>query len=128
VTKKKVMLFPFSKSRLGKIEFQTAPVTQSEIYNMISTSGVWKVSPSDYKTLVATTNGQVSFKSKNLTEGSKVKKGQVLMTVSSSGLTSNNLKAEIQKAKANYERASSEYERKKNYMNRGLFRKLSLNK
>jgi RND family efflux transporter MFP subunit len=48
-----------------------------------------------------------------LTEGSAVKKGQVLMTISSAGLTSNNLSAEIQKAKADYEQAKSEYERKK---------------
>lgn len=35
------------------------------------------------------------------------------MTVSSTGLTSNNLGAEIQKARADYEQAKSEYERKK---------------
>ena len=35
------------------------------------------------------------------------------MTISSAGLTSNNLGAEIQKAKADYEQAKSEYERKK---------------
>ena len=103
----------FLKEQAWKIEFQTAPVIQSEIYDVISTSGVWKVSPSDYKTLVATTNGTVTFKSENLTEGSRVRKGQVLMTVSSAGLTSNNLRAEIQKAKVNYEQAKSEYERKK---------------
>ena len=103
----------FLKEQAWKIEFQTAPVIQSEIYDVISTSGVWKVSPSDYKTLVATTNGTVTFKSENLTEGSRVRKGQVLMTVSSAGLTSNNLRAEIQKAKVNYKQAKSEYERKK---------------
>jgi len=103
----------FLKEQAWKIEFQTAPVIQGEIYDVISTSGVWKVSASDHKTLMANANGQVNFKSNNLTEGSKVTKGQVLMTVSSSGLTSNNLSAEIEKAKVNYEQSKSAYERNK---------------
>jgi len=103
----------FLKEQAWKIEFQTAPVVKGEIYNVIRTSGVWKVSQSDHKTLVATTNGTVAFKSGNLTKGSKVKKGQVLMTISSEGLTANNLSAEIRKAKADFEQARLEYERKK---------------
>jgi RND family efflux transporter MFP subunit len=103
----------FLKEQAWKMEFQTAPVIEKEIYQIVPTSGVWKVAPSDYHTLVATTNGRVDFKQDNLTEGSPVKKGQVLMTISSAGLTSNNLSAEIQKAKAAFEQAESEYERKK---------------
>ncbi|MDH5475245.1 MAG: efflux RND transporter periplasmic adaptor subunit [Cyclobacteriaceae bacterium] len=103
----------FLKEQAWKIEFQTASVVQGEIYDIVTTSGIWKVSPSDYKTLVASANGQVNFKSTNLTEGSKVKKGQILMTVSSAGLTSNNLSAEIDKAKANYQQSKSAYERNK---------------
>ncbi|MDH5474944.1 MAG: efflux RND transporter periplasmic adaptor subunit [Cyclobacteriaceae bacterium] len=103
----------FLKEQAWKIEFQTAPVIQNEIFDVIYTSGVWKVSPTDYKTLVSTADGTVTFKGKKLTEGSKVKKGQVLMTVSSTGLTSNNLSAEIAKAKANFQQSKSAYERNK---------------
>ncbi len=103
----------FLKEQAWKIEFQTTHVIQAEVYEIISTSGVWKVSPSDYQTLVATASGSVTYKTENLIEGSEVKKGQVLMTVSSAELTSNNLSTQIQKAKANYEQSKSEYERKK---------------
>lgn len=103
----------FLKEQAWKMEFETAPVIQGEVYEVISTSGVWKVAPSDYKTLVASTNGTVSFVNKNLTEGRKVRKGQVVMRVSSTGFTSNNLGGEIKKAKAEYDLANSEYERKK---------------
>lgn len=103
----------FLKEQAWKMEFQTAPVLNKEVYQMIPTSGVWKVAPADYQTLVAPSNGRVIFSSGVLTEGSPVKKGQVLMTVSSAGLTSNNLNAEIQKAKADYEQSKSEYNRKK---------------
>ena len=103
----------FLKEQAWKMEFQTAPVIEKEIYEVIPTSGVWKVAPSDYRTLVATTNGTVSFREQTLTEGSRVKKGQVLMAVSSAGLTSNNLSAEIRKARAEFEQAEAEYNRKK---------------
>jgi RND family efflux transporter MFP subunit len=107
----------FLKEQAWKMEFQTVPVVRKEIYQIIHTSGIWKVAPSDYQTLVATANGRVSFRPGVLTEGSPVKKGQVLMTISSSGLTTNNLEAEIQKAKAEFEQARSEYERKRELYN-----------
>lgn len=98
----------FLKEQAWKMEFQTAPVLKKEVFQTIPTSGIWKVAPSDYQTEVAPATGRVSFSSGVLTEGSPVKKGQVLMTISSAGLTSNNLSAEIQKAKADYEQAKSE--------------------
>jgi len=103
----------FLKEQAWKMEFQTALVYQKEIYHSIPTSGVWKVAPSDYKVLVAPAAGQLSYSGRVLTEGSEVRQGQVLMTISSAGLTSNNLDSEIQKARAEYEQARSEYERKK---------------
>ncbi|MCE7056237.1 efflux RND transporter periplasmic adaptor subunit [Algoriphagus sp. AGSA1] len=103
----------FLKEQAWKIDFQTAKVVEKEIYQTIPTSGRWKVSPSDYQTLIAPNSGKVNFNSGNLNEGMKVQKGQVLMSVSSAGLTSNNLSAEIQKAKAAYDQASLEYGRKK---------------
>lgn len=103
----------FLKEQAWKMDFQTVPAVEKEIYEIILTSGIWKRAPSDYKTLVATTNGTVAFKESTLTEGSKVKKGQKLMTISSAGLTNNNLSGEIRKAKAELNQARSEYDRKK---------------
>lgn len=103
----------FLKEQAWKIEFQTAPVIKGEIYDVISTSGVWQPAQGSVKTMVATANGTVNFASTNLTEGTEVKQGQLLMNVSSQGLASNNLSAEIAKAKANYDQATSEYNRKK---------------
>jgi len=103
----------FLKEQAWKIEFQTAPVIKGEIFDVISTSGVWQPAQGSVKTLVATANGTVNFATTNLTEGTEVKKGQLLMNVSSQGLASNNLSTEIAKAKANYDQATSEYKRKK---------------
>lgn len=103
----------FLKEQAWKMEFQTVPVMEKKVFQSIPSSGIWKVAPSDYQTLVAPANGRLSFGSAVFTEGSPVKEGQVLMSVSGSGLTHNNLGAEIQKAKADYEQAKAEYERKK---------------
>jgi len=42
----------FLKEQAWKIDFQTAKVVEKEIYETIPTSGRWKVSPSDYQTLI----------------------------------------------------------------------------
>jgi len=103
----------FLKEQAWKIDFQTEPVVSGEIYDVINTSGVWMPSPGSVKSLVAKSNGVVDFAINNLTEGTEVKKGQLLINLSSQGLSSNNLKTEIANAKVNFEQAKSEYERKK---------------
>jgi RND family efflux transporter MFP subunit len=103
----------FLKEQAWKIEFETAPVVFSEVYDVIQTYGVWKVAPSDAKSLIATASGQVTYQNDDLTEGKKVKKGDVLLTISSSELTENNLDAEIKQAHVNLEQAKVAYQRKK---------------
>ncbi|EAR14630.1 Secretion protein HlyD [Robiginitalea biformata HTCC2501] len=107
----------FLKEQAWKMDFQTRPATEKEIYETLPTSGTWQVAPSDYRTLVAPANGRVNFSRSSLTEGSPVSKGQVLMTLSSSGFARENLETEIQKARAELNRMESEYERKKALLN-----------
>lgn len=103
----------FLKEQAWKIGFQTAPVVSGKIYDVINTSGVWMPSPGSVKSLAAKSNGVVDFKVNNLTEGTAVKQGQLLMSLNSQGLASNNLSTEIANARSNFEQAKSEYERKK---------------
>ena len=103
----------FLKEQAWKIDFQTTPVVSGKIYDVINTSGIWMSSLGSVKLLVAKSNGVVDFVANNLTEGTEVKKGQLLMNISSQGLSSGNLNTEITNAKANFEQAKSEYDRKK---------------
>ena len=103
----------FLKEQAWKIDFQTAPVVNGKIYDVINTSGVWTPASGSVKTLVAKSNGIVDFAVSNLTEGTQVKQGQLLINVSSQGLSSNNLSTDIASAKAKYQQAKSEYDRKK---------------
>jgi RND family efflux transporter MFP subunit len=103
----------FLKEQAWKIDFQTVPAISREIYDVINTSGVWKPAPGAMRSLSANASGVVNFVIDNLTEGTEIKRGQVLMTISSKGLTSNNLQTEIEQSRANFEQAKAEYERKK---------------
>ncbi len=103
----------FLKEQAWKINFQTASVSSGEIYDVINTSGVWKAASGSIRSLSANASGVVSFTIDNLLEGIEVKQGQILMTISSKGLTSNNLQTEIDQARASFEQAKAEYERKK---------------
>ena len=103
----------FLKEQAWKIDFQTAPVVSGKIYDVINTSGVWMPSPGSTKSLAAKSNGVVDFKMDNLTEGTAVKQGQLLMSLNRQGLASNNLSTDIASAKAKFQQAKSEYERKK---------------
>ncbi|MEQ9299573.1 MAG: efflux RND transporter periplasmic adaptor subunit [Cyclobacteriaceae bacterium] len=102
----------FLKEQAWKIAFQTKPVMEGEVYDVIHTSGIWEEAPNTYKSLVATTSGIAVYTNLNLTEGAEVKKGQLLATISSEGLTANNLATEVANAKSIFEQVKSEYDRK----------------
>jgi len=102
----------FLKEQAWKMPFQTAMTTEREIYEVIKTSGVWSSSSSDVASISATTNGSVLFK-KHLTVGTKVQKGQVLLSINSNKLSKNNLNTEIQQAKIRLTQKTLDYERKK---------------
>jgi RND family efflux transporter MFP subunit len=118
----------FLKEQAWKIDFQTAPVVFGKIYNVINTYGVWMPSPGSVKSLAAKSNGVVDFKVNNLTVGAVVKQGQLLMSLNSKGLSSNNLSTEIANARSNFEQAKSEYERKKELYNSKIISKSEFEK
>jgi len=103
----------FLKEQAWKMEFHTDAVSKETIYSIIPTSGRWKTSASGFKSLVATGSGSVSIPTSHLTVGSKVKKGQTLLTINSQGLSENNLSTEVATAKAVYDQANAEFKRKK---------------
>ena len=101
----------FLKEQAWKMGFQTAAVTESEIYDVISTHGIWRVAPSDDLVLVAPATGVLKFKPRFFTEGKEISVGEVLMEVTSSDLTANNLEAEVQKAKVTLDQREAAFNR-----------------
>ncbi|WP_196888175.1 efflux RND transporter periplasmic adaptor subunit [Aureivirga sp. CE67] len=113
----------FLKEQAWKMEFKTEPVREMEIYEMISTSGVWKTSNSNSKVLNATASGTVSFANEKIVEGAKVQKGQLLLMIESKEFSANNLNSNVAKAKANFEEAKSNFDRKKELYNSKIIAK-----
>ncbi|MCB0703574.1 MAG: HlyD family efflux transporter periplasmic adaptor subunit, partial [Ignavibacteriae bacterium] len=103
----------FLKEQAWKMDFQTEYSKEQEIYETINTFGIWKVSPNNQINLVAKATGIVNYIKKNLTKGSKVKKGEVLFEIRSNGLSTRNLETEIENARITLNQIKTEYLRKK---------------
>ncbi len=103
----------FLKEQAWKMDFQTEPVLIKPFFNTISTSGVWESTPNSFKTMVAKSNGNISFLKKNLTSGAKVKKGENILVINGTGFSTNNLKAEIDRAKKVFDQIETTFNRKK---------------
>lgn len=103
----------FLKEQAWKIDFQTVAVSTGKVYNMIPTSGKWLAAPGTENTVSAITSGMVYFPTNVILEGTEVRREDLLFTISSKGLTANNLQTEVTKAQATYEQARAAYERKK---------------
>lgn len=103
----------FLKEQAWKIDFHTEPVREDSIYDMIQGTGIWRTAPTGKEVVVATTSGIIQFANNTLTEGASVRSGEILMTIGSQSLSSDNQSAAIQQAKADWDKARSEYLRKK---------------
>lgn len=103
----------FLKEQAWKMEFQTVAAKEESIHETISCSGIWKVATGNAQSVVSPATGRVYFDQNNWTDGSKVRKGDVLFRISGDGLTTKSLQVDYQKALAQYEQAKAEYNRKK---------------
>lgn len=101
----------FLKEQAWKIDFAVEQAERQIIHEVIHTSGEILPVKSDETMLSTNTAGIVFFKSKNLMEGRDVSVGEVLFTVSSKGMTAENLEEKYRIAKARMERANADFER-----------------
>lgn len=118
----------FLKEQAWKMKFQTALVQEKNISDVIKTSGTWTTAPTDQKQVVATSKGIVNFNAVNLTKGLQVKKGQILMTITSENLTTSNLNSKISKAKTQFHTAELEFTRKKILYDKNIITKSAFEK
>lgn len=118
----------FLKEQAWKMDFQTVPVKEDYISEVVKTSGIWKTPASNQNNQVATTKGIVNYQLNHLTKGMSVTKGQVLMTITSKNLTDDNLQAEIAKAKTQFNTIEQTYSRKKTLYNKQIISKSEFEK
>ncbi len=103
----------FLKEQAWKIDFAIEQVERKSIHKVIHASGEILPVKGDETMLSTNTSGLVFFKSKNLMEGREIQSGEVLFTVSSKGLTEENLEEKYRIAQARLGKAKADFERSK---------------
>lgn len=98
----------FSETQAELVGLETETVALGDFTCVIKTSGQILPAQGDEITVVATSNGIVSFPNKSLTEGASIQAGQSLVTISAKKLLDGD---PFVRAKAEYETALKEYER-----------------
>lgn len=98
----------FKKALAEAVGLETVKVAPGPFTDVIKTSGRVLTAQGDESVVVATVPGIVSFGNLPFVDGTAVKKGQTILSLSSSGISDGDVAA---KAKFAYETAKKEYER-----------------
>lgn len=98
----------FKKALAEAVGLETVKVAPGPFTDVIKTSGRVMTAQGDESVVVATVPGVVSFGNLPFVDGTAVKKGQTILSLSSSGISDGDIAA---KAKFAYETAKKEYER-----------------
>lgn len=101
----------YLKEQAWKTTFAIEAVQKRPVRQVIRTSGEFKPLRSKEKSIVAKSNGIVTFSKQNLQEGMEVRNGELLFNISSKELVAYNLDQQYQTAAARLERARADFER-----------------
>ena len=103
----------FHKEDAWKAGFRVEEVRRGPFHVVIPTSGELMPMPGEKKSIPATARGMIRFHDPSLVQGSHVKKGQHLFTISSESLLEDNVQLRREAARNRLERSRSEYLRHK---------------
>jgi len=98
----------FTKEQAKAVELTVETVASSAFHQVIKTSGQIQAAQEDEVIVVATSNGVVLFANASIVEGTAVKAGQAIVSISSKNLLEGDPAV---KAKIAYETAQKEYQR-----------------
>jgi len=101
----------FSKEQSWKLDFATGHPQEGPFAEIIRTTARITPAPGDEMLLTAKTHGTVLLAGGMLTEGSAVRTGQTLFTISSGDLADNNLLVRLAGAESDFRRAEADYKR-----------------
>lgn len=118
----------FLKEQAWKMDFQTAMAKEKQVFDVVKTYGVWTHSQIDQKQVVASSSGKLTFNPSGLMVGKRVKKGEVLMSISSQGFSENNQQLKIDQAKIKLDQAEALYNRKKKLFDKQIISKTQFEK
>lgn len=100
----------FTQAQAKAVNLKVETIKPTDFHQVIRTSGKIEAATGDEQTIVATTNGVVSFVGKASIEGTAVAKGAAVVTLSAKNILDGDPSA---KAKIAFETARKEYQRAK---------------
>ena len=98
----------FTKAQAAAVGLQTQVVKKGDFNLIIKTGGRIEAANGDELTLVATANGVVTDVKRGISEGSAVKAGETILTLSTQGILDGD---QLQRAKLSYGAAKREFDR-----------------
>jgi len=101
----------FTKAQASKIEFSVEMPAYEPLGQVIRTTAKIMSDQTDESIIVACTSGIVLFAGNNIVEGKSVTSGQVLFSVSGSGMADNNVNVRLTEAQSAYTKAEADYNR-----------------
>ncbi|TFH26137.1 MAG: efflux RND transporter periplasmic adaptor subunit [Bacteroidia bacterium] len=101
----------FLKEQAWKSKFMVNEIVPGPFRAVIATSGEIVSMPGEKKNVAASGQGIVRFVDTHLVQGSSVKKGQLLFTLSSENLVVDNVKLRYEEAKNRLDKSRSQYQR-----------------
>ena len=103
----------FTHEQAAQVDFATDTPQLRPFGPVVRTVAQVQPAQGDEVTVVAKSNGVLTFASANIWEGSPVAKGASVARISSDGMVNDNLSVMLSEAKNNYETAKQNYERAK---------------
>ncbi len=103
----------FTKEQSWKIDFSTGYAKQEPFGQVIKSVARIETTPGNEMIIASKTSGLVMMGAKTLLEGSGIKKGEYMLTVSGSGMVDNNISVRYLEAQNNFQKARADYERMK---------------
>ena len=101
----------FTKEQSWKIDFATEKPKIEPFGQIIKTTAQIQSAQADEILVSAKTSGIVKLSNNNVLEGKSVSKGQIIFSISASGLAENNSTVLFLEAQNNFEKAKSDYKR-----------------
>ena len=103
----------FLKEHAWKTGFMVERILPVQFASIIHTSGEIMTVPGEKRSVAANSQGIVHFSDRKLVQGTRVTRGQLLLTLSSETLVENNVRLQYQESLNSFEKSQSEYKRHK---------------
>ncbi len=103
----------FTKEQAWKVDFATVAVELKDFYYTIKKSGELLPARGSFQGITAKTSGILNFIKPQLDDGTSVRQGDLLFSISGEGLSENNVENRFAIVSSQYEKSKSDFNRKK---------------